>query len=266
MSIGINQRLLALSFLPRRWRRAVMERRYVREIETNGEAELPYLRHLLARGDLAVDVGCNLGVYTYEMSRVCGRVIAFEPNPRLARLVDGLGLKGVEVRQAAASDSAQQAELFVPKGRFGFAMASLRPSASVNNHGERISVSTQRLDDIEGNVRFVKIDVEGFEEQTLLGADTLLATKQPICLIEIEERHNPGGFVRIVNRMQEYGYLGFFLQNGDWRLIERFDLSMQEAGKDDLSGIRPRRALEYINNFLFVPYNRVEQFSFLPQA
>jgi hypothetical protein len=116
MGIGIEKRLLALSLLPQRLRRAVMERRYAREIEETGEAELPYLRHILNYGDLAVDVGCNLGVYTYEMSRISGRVIAFEPNPLLARLVRSLGLDGVEVRQVAVSDKVQQTQLFVPEG------------------------------------------------------------------------------------------------------------------------------------------------------
>jgi FkbM family methyltransferase len=264
MSIGIEGRLLVLSLLPRWLRRWVMKRRYRREVEATGEAELPYLRRILRRGDLAVDVGCNLGVYTYEMSRVSGRVIAFEPNPGLAGLVRGLNLEGVELRQAAASDQAQEAELFIPDERFGFAMATLRPFASLEGKGETIRVSAQRLDDIREEVRFVKIDVEGFEEQALAGAENLLVTVRPIFLIEIEERYNPGGLTRIAHRMRQHGYAGFFLQRGTWHPLNLFVVGEhQDVNEDDLSGARTRRSLNYINNFLFVPDAKIGELDFL---
>jgi hypothetical protein len=111
----------------------------------------------------------------------------------------------------------------------------------------------------------VKIDVEGFEEQALAGAERLLETTRPIFLIEIEERHNPGGLTRIADRMRAHDYAGFFLRQGIWHAIARFDPQVdQDVEANDASGTRSRRSLAYVNNFLFVPNARVAELDFLP--
>ena len=55
-----------------------------------------------------------------------------------------------------------------------------------------------------------KIDVEGHEEDVLLGAQSLIARDRPSLMVEVEEPHNPGSIERVTRFFQSRGYCGFF--------------------------------------------------------
>lgn len=243
--------------LPAFLRRRFMIRRYDREVNDWGEAELAQLRNLLSPGELALDVGCNLGAYTYELSRLTGRVVAFEPNPMLADLVARLGLPGVEVRQVALSSRDGMAELLVPTGSGGRGLASLRSDTVAGRMVEKVAVPTRRLDGLALQpVAFIKIDVEGYEEEVLAGAMQTIARDRPKLLMEIEERHNPGGLARIRARLEAIGYSGRFFRGGAWHPLDAFNPAVDQRVGEDIEELGKsilRRDYHYINNFLFVP-------------
>jgi len=258
-------KLLIISWMPRFVRRRLMQSRYRREIAETGEAELFELRRLVRSGDLALDVGSNLGTYAYELGRLSGRTIAFEPNPALARFVADLHLEGVEVRELALSSRDETAELFIPQMDKAHGAASLREGAATATGGavEPVPVRACRLDSIALDpVRFIKIDVEGFEEEVLRGARATIARDQPTLLIEIEERFNPGGLSRIADSLAELGYSGHFFLKGSWRPLSEFDLGAhQRSFKTGVCAFQDqvRREVEYINNFLFLAASRASE-------
>ena len=69
------------------------------------EAELGQLRDLVPAGSLAVDVGAWWGPWTYWLSGLAGRVVAFEPVPGLAAFVTSVDPRNVGVIYAALSDA-----------------------------------------------------------------------------------------------------------------------------------------------------------------
>lgn len=250
--VSREQLIQALSLAPWPIRRAIFTRRYKREINRTGEAELLLLRTFLKSGDLCLDIGANLGTYAFELGRLTGNCIAFEPNPHLARIVRGLRLEGVDLRQLAAADAAGTSEFAVPRSKFGHALGRLRANADDGTGDDVYTVKTIKIDDLGlRDLRFVKIDVEGFEEGVLRGAVETIQRDMPILLIEIEERQNPGGLARITRSLSSYGYSGYFYDEG-WIPIKDFEASRhQPAGGDDPDGQVARRSLRFFNNFLF---------------
>ena len=231
--------------------RRIMFSRLRREIATGGEPELLQLRKLLKIGDLVVDVGANLGVYSYEAARVAGRVVAFEPNPLLFRLLRKLSIPGVEVREIAASSRDGEAELNVPFKRAGHALGSLLRT-DVSTRVKRTTVRTSRLDAQElPKVALIKIYVEGFEEEVIAGASGLIARDQPMLLVEIVEHFNRGGIDRIAKTMASFGYKGFFFVGDERRSISDFSLARDQ--KYSAAVVSDRRTTHYVNNFLFLP-------------
>jgi FkbM family methyltransferase len=114
-----------------------------------------------------------------------GRHVAWEPLPAFAgRLRDHF--PSVEVRQAALSDRAGArafSHVLDEPGWSGF-VARPTPGASAV---ETISVPCERLDDaLPDDMRpaFIKIDVEGAEEQVLLGGGDTLLHHRPIVAFE----------------------------------------------------------------------------------
>lgn len=251
-----RRKLALLRLIPRPFRRAREVKRYVDEINRHGEPELLALREFLKPGMRALDVGCNRGVYAYEMGRLTGNVVAFEPNPALARYVGGLHLPGVRLLQVALSARDGSGELRLPHEVHGW--GTLR-SDIVFDVGEVSEVATRKLDSLEfDSVDFIKVDVEGLEEEVLEGAVETIARDRPFLLVEIEERHNPGGYRRIAERLRSMEYVPFRLDGSRWREVVEDIATLQDVTAFDaqMASGALFRETSYINNFLFVPQSR----------
>ena len=141
-------------------------------------------RKYLKPGDIFVDIGANVGIYTIFALDLGAKVIACEPDPHnYQRILEHLKLNGydAEVLNVAVADRA--------------GILRLTQGLDSYNHlvlgGEEleraIEVSAMPLDDILGERRVagVKIDVEGAERLVMAGAERALS-EQRIGLIQLE--------------------------------------------------------------------------------
>jgi FkbM family methyltransferase len=156
--------------------------------------ERELLSALLARelepGSDCLDAGAHAGDVIAECARLApqGRHIAWEPLPELAAEIRAR-LPGVEVREAALSDRAGDRAFFrIPSdpGWSGFKVRPL-PGRAEDPRAEELAVATERLDDaLPPGMRpaFLKVDVEGAEEQVLRGALNTLRTHRPVVVFE----------------------------------------------------------------------------------
>lgn len=140
------------------------------------------VRAILRPGDVFVDVGANEGYFSIIAGKAVGptgRVIAVEPQSRLqsviARNVKENAVPCVQVFQRAISDSIGVAELFVAPDR--------NSGSSGLSRATRYKVPTEsvlqttlgdffRLLKLE-SVRLMKMDIEGFEYEAVLGSREL---------------------------------------------------------------------------------------------
>lgn len=143
---------------------------------------------ILRPGDLAADVGANIGYHTSLMAfRVCGNggtVHAYEPHPVIfGELSNSVTLWPAPLRtatclqQAAVSISAGEVTLHVPREFAGNrGVASVESQAS-GLDAEQVTVKSVQLDNEFGAskpVRLLKMDVEGHELAAMAGAKRLL--------------------------------------------------------------------------------------------
>ncbi|MCI0539902.1 MAG: FkbM family methyltransferase [Verrucomicrobiales bacterium] len=146
------------------------------------EPEIDFVRDTIQPNDVCFDVGANVGYYTLLMAKLApqGRVHAFEPVPLnyhlLSASVLANGFTNVSVNQLAVSDS---------EGRANFVLAEDSAYSSLRNTERKgvareFQVATTSLSqycDRLGihKVDFLKVDVEGAEEQVVSGARAILA-------------------------------------------------------------------------------------------
>jgi FkbM family methyltransferase len=137
----------------------------------------PRLMSAAGPGDVVVDVGALVGLYTLALARrvgPTGRVIAFEPDPEsFALLTAQVRLNGVEDRvelvQAAVGECG---------GRVPFQGGRLADSRVLSESAAGAgTVACVALDDVLGSRRVdvLKVDVEGYEVHVLKGARGLLS-------------------------------------------------------------------------------------------
>jgi FkbM family methyltransferase len=168
---------------------------------SEGEADL--FRQVLRPGDLAVDVGANIGVHTIIMAKLVGErgaVLAFEPQ-RLAyqMLCGNLALNqllnvwchNVAVGEAAGKVMVPTLDPRKPNNFGGLALGAFP-------QGE--SVPVIRLDDTPTPAcRLLKVDVEGMELQVLRGATKLIERSRPLLYVENDKPERSAELVRWID-------------------------------------------------------------------
>lgn len=168
-----------------------------------------FMLRILKAGDTMVDVGTHFG---YEAMLGCrlvgreGRVVSFEPNPRaFAIAARNLGrFPQAELRPQGVGASAGTLRLEVrPMRDIGLTrLAADVPAES------SIEVPVTTLDEaLRGRTRpvsFVKVDVEGFEMQVLLGASELLARDAPPLVLEADFPSRDGALSARAYQLADY--------------------------------------------------------------
>jgi FkbM family methyltransferase len=212
-----------------------------------GEVETRLLPFLVDRKRVAVDVGANKGVWTYLLSRLCRHVHAFEPNPKIFRVLKRGVTDNVTAHQLALSNSAGTAEFRIPRHKGGYSnQGGTLSTVKVSENYGAIQVETRRLDDLGiTDVGFMKIDVEGSEATVLEGAVETLKRDRPVMVIEIEEAHTKRSLPTLVSDVEAYGYRALALCRGVVTDFRRIDIEKHHR--------RPAVREDYIFNYIFVP-------------
>lgn len=225
----------------RRWYESILK-------ETKYEDELNFLKHIVAPGDVVLDIGANVGRYALTLSKLVGtegKVLAFEPI-LLNRLILEYNLNRFEAGNVvcfpyALSNKngpltmviprvAQFLGITVPQANqfIGYDLGLAHIMTPIRSRGLTIRVEGIRLDELEihdHNITFVKCDTEGSEYMVLEGMYSLLATKKPIILAEIEYRHTISFGLTpadVQHLLEGLGYKMFVLESNRLRYITSF--------------------------------------------
>lgn len=152
--------------------------------------ETAFIRSMMRNGDVAVDVGANVGWYSTLLSELVGttgQVHAFEPNERACRILCRSARQYPQLRvvNAALSDKRMDAELYLPADG-GCASLRTLPEA-VETQGCQVTTLDEFLGESDAPPpTFIKCDVEGAELGVLTGATHVLSsTRPPMWMIEM---------------------------------------------------------------------------------
>jgi FkbM family methyltransferase len=145
-------------------------------------------------GDVAIDIGSNVGVHTVAMADKMGpggRLHAFEANPAVMallkatmmvnQLTDFGGAGRVTLHACAASDQAGSLILEQAPGHFGSGhLVTNRPGADFGEaYSVRVEVPTVAIDELLGDtigtLDFLHMDIEGAEPLAIRGARALVS-------------------------------------------------------------------------------------------
>ena len=149
-----------------------------------------WLMRELQPGDVFIDVGANVGYFTMLARSMGARVVAFEPNPRVAKLLqrslDEVHATDVVLVTGAVGDQVAAVDLGVPVGHSGGASIM-----GVSDSEYTISTLVRPLDDVlralpdYASPNVIKVDAEGAEPQIWRGMQETLA-KNPRCVVLLE--------------------------------------------------------------------------------
>lgn len=187
-----------------------------------------FVSAIVRGGDWAIDAGANVGLFTLLLGQRVGRfgrVFAYEPNPRCAELIASSGVMNwmhdrIVLRRAALGDRLGEATLRFSPGMLGGASlddargeAAAAAVARAIGGTVEVEVPVVTLDEefpVDLPIRFMKLDVEGFEHAVLAGARRLFESRCiDVLMIEAVREIAGGSWPRLVvalDRLLEAGY------------------------------------------------------------
>ena len=172
-------------------------------------------------GGWCVDIGANHGYYTVILADAVGRhgrVLAVEPNPRLAELlalsveVNGLTRQTTIVQMAATDGGTPRVRLVVPNRR-GACASICRDTTAADQVVDVDAASVDELTSDWPQVDLVKVDAEGAEDLIWRGMHRTIE-RNPGLLVLLEfvpsRYRDPCRFVRDIQQagfaLREVGY------------------------------------------------------------
>ena len=189
------------------------------------EREIRFFARLLSTLDAPVvlDAGANLGLHaiSWAKSRPSARLFAFEPSRRTLNFLrhnvelNGLGAR-IEVIEEALSDHRGTGEFFHCEDDAYSSLRDTRRQRVVDTY--QVIIGT--IDDFVqsralARVDLIKIDVEGFEREVLLGGERVMKEFRPHLFVEIfggtHSNPDPAG---TINFVRSRGYDAFVLKDG----------------------------------------------------
>ena len=216
------------------------------------------------RGDLVFDVGAHVGDRVASFLRLGAKVVAVEPQPALASTISVLYEHGfaayfpggsVVVERKAVGRKTGEVELMINTDNPTISTASNAfihaardaPGWQGQRWDKSIRVPMTTLDALiaeHGVPAFIKIDVEGFEEEVLMGLT------QPVAALSFEFTTIQRDVARAcVDRCAALGLtlfnaaIGESQQLGDWRSVEGIGRWLyelpHEANSGDVYALRP---------------------------
>mgnify|MGYP001588306609 CR=1 FL=1 len=190
------------------------------------ERDFIYFLNMIPDKGAVLDIGANIGIMT---SLICKklkdtRVFAFEPLPynisALLRVITFFNFKNVRVLETALGNEKGTAVMALPvinKIKMqGLAHIAGMPPVPDETSGELFTVAIIPLDEVEElmndkiSISAIKIDVENFEYQVLLGGKNLITRHKPLIYMELWDNDNRKNCFKL---LEEIGYSANVFEN-----------------------------------------------------
>lgn len=164
-----------------------------------------------------IDLGANVGLFSLYVSPVAEKVFAVEPTPShfalLSELIQLTGRENIEPHQLAIGIADGEADFNIHEGNS--TMNSFVKHRTNPHSDTSVKVKTQTLDSFidsldVGNIGFVKMDIEGFENEVIFEPSFEEAvTKIDALYVEVHDFDEAGkmeqNFERIKDKFKSWG-------------------------------------------------------------
>ena len=147
------------------------------------------MENFIKEDTIMIDIGAHVGTYSWIPAKVAKHVYSFECNPKIfCYLAANIALHRLEDKITP-----YQFALGNKEGTIDYLLRSedgggngVKVLSDNDNNVKKIKIQMKTLDSFElNNIGFIKMDVEGFEKEVLMGAlETLKRSNYPNILFE----------------------------------------------------------------------------------
>jgi FkbM family methyltransferase len=166
------------------------------------EGELELFETFVRTDDTVVEAGANIGAHTVRLAQLvgpAGRVHAFEPQRVVFQsLCANVALNGLaNVFSHHAAVGREPGQLIVPALDYGNENNFGGLGLGGYSHGEPVAVET--IDGLQlSSCSFIKIDVEGMEQEVLHGARETIGQYRPVLYVENDRAEHSAALIKLI--------------------------------------------------------------------
>lgn len=186
-----------------------------------------------------LDIGANMGFYSLAIAEENPmiKINSFEPQPMIHSLLNKNVVMNNQTNQVTThniglGEKPNSLTMYVPQFT-GSGGASFKNLHEEEGEASLITVAVHCLDEyIQLTPDLIKIDVEGYELNVLLGAKESINTAKPTIVVELLRKwmkpfgHTPQMFL---DELQVLGYICLAIEPSNLRIIENIDESTPET-------------------------------------
>ncbi|MDR2886058.1 MAG: FkbM family methyltransferase [Rikenellaceae bacterium] len=179
-----------------------------------------HVKRLIARGDVILDIGANLGYYSIPFARwtgPTGKVLSVEPIPIYNKVFNGLARKypAITLYSCALGPDEGPVEMVAPldAGYLQTGHPYVGRKGDENAPGLRFQTEMKNPATLFGGLErldYIKCDVEGFEYQVLSQMRDLIARLRPKVQVEVWTQNES----RMLEMFALLGYNPFRMERG----------------------------------------------------
>ena len=243
----------------------------IRIFKVNSEIDTILLKKL--KFDTSIDIGSNYGSYTSILRDVSKKVISIEPNRGILNFQKKiLGHKRIDFYNVAIGDKNNEVILNIPfKNNLHIYEEAFISDKIVTQY--YLKVNQRNGDDLFLNSKgldFIKIDVEGYENEVLKSLSKSIQKFLPVILIEIEVRHSTKILINeLINELKDLDYNFFFMKSGKTLCeIKGFNFEYIKELQNDSNLTKDKHksiynlnsTKHYINNFWCFNLNKIKNY------
>ena len=243
MKFFVIAKKLSKVVLPESTLNFIKKRHYlnvIKEFKIENEIDLKVIKHLVSKGDVTLDIGANIGVYSKYLSKYVGEegiVNAFEPisitYSFLTHNIKSLNIKNVLCHNIALSDEPGETLMEIPSVIAGenFFRARIISSGYSDKKYKTFKVIRKTLDSFteieKNNISFIKCDVEGHELEVLKGSKNTIEESKCSLLLEINDDPVINSKANaVVQFLTNLGYRSFWFDGVNLREYKKGDSSV----------------------------------------
>ena len=190
-----------------------------------------FFKKFIDEGDLAIDIGANIGHMTTEMSLAAGKTgitLAFDPNPFVYEILlenSKLNIEQTNIHTFNYAISEIEEEFYYNSSEASFNNGGISKTAK-NQHGKyslNKKIKGIRLDDFVlqnypeaiSNLKLIKIDTEGYDKEIIKSISDLLIKYKPTVITECFARNSATERYEQFELLKSKGYNLFYFSDFD---------------------------------------------------
>lgn len=197
-----------------------------------------FFRLFINKGDVAIDIGANIGDTTVPMAIAAGKEgisLAFDPNPFVFKILEvnsKLNKDKTNIVPFRKAITANEENFYYVSSEASFANGGISPTKK-SHHGR--FVFPEQIEGInllkfldnnypDKKIKFIKIDAEGYDLQIIKSISDLLKKYRPVFIAESFGPNSRAAKKEMFDGIEKNGYVLFytsdFLRSATFKRIE----------------------------------------------